>query len=149
MVKILTKVVDCVKMLTSAFRNLILLAFVSSTSSTQLDTSQALGKYLWEDEKHEMNDQVLLKYDEALNHYVYKKLWSELSRKDKWYMSFIVRKESMETGELLELSGQKKNEFSQYRERLRDKGLINTDTHGVVSYNLPRFDVFVKNNYIG
>ena len=109
---------------------------------------QALGKYLWEDENHEMNDQVLLKYDEALNHYVYKKLWSELSRKDKWYMSFIVRKESMETGELLELSGQKKNEFSQYRERLRDKGLINTDTHGVVSYKLPRFDVFVKNNYI-
>ena len=109
---------------------------------------QALGKYLWEDEHHEMNEQVLIKYDEALSHYVYKKLWSELSPKDRWYMSFIVKKESMETGELLKICGQKKNEFSQYRERLRDKGLINANARGIVSFKLPRFDVFVENNNI-
>lgn len=108
---------------------------------------QALGKYLWEEENHEMSEQVLIKYDEALSHYVYKKLWSELSSKDRWYMSFIVKKKSMETGELLKICGQKKNEFSQYRERLRDKGLINANVRGVVSFCLPRFDVFVKNNY--
>ena len=61
-------------------------------------------------------------------------------------MSFIVQKESMTTAELLELSGQKKNEFSQYRVRLRDKGLINVNTHGLISFKLPRFDVFVNNN---
>ena len=108
---------------------------------------QALGKYLWEEESHEMNERVLLKYDEALSHYVYKKLWSELSPKDRWYMSFIVKKESMETGELLRICGQKKNEFSQYRERLRDKGLINANVRGIISFSLPRFDVFVKDNY--
>ena len=60
-------------------------------------------------------------------------------------MSFIVQKERMTTAELLELSNQKKNEFSQYRARLRDKGLINVSNYGIISYRLPRFDVFVKN----
>ncbi len=105
---------------------------------------QALGKYLWEEETHKINREVLAKYDDALRYYVYLKIWSELSAKDKWYMSFIVQKENMPTAEILELSKQKKNEFSQYRERLKDKGLIDTSKHGVVSCKLPRFDVFVK-----
>ena len=92
-----------------------------------------------------MNDVVLAKYDDALSHYVYAKIWSELSAKDKWYMTFITKKESMTVSELLEESKQKKNEFSQHRARLRDKGLIDTNTFGVISLKLPRFDVFVQN----
>ena len=106
---------------------------------------QAMGKYVWDDKKHELNNSVLLKFDEALSHYIYKKMWSELSQKDKWFMSFIVQKEDMPVSELLEISAQKKNEFSQYRERLRDKGLIDVSTHGIIKYTLPRFDIFVKN----
>lgn len=107
---------------------------------------QALGKYVWEDKTHEMNTVVLAKVDDALSHYVYRKIWSELSPKDKWYMSYIVTKDSMSTAELLEMTKQKKNEFSQYRVRLRDKGLINVSNRGIIQYTLPRFDVFVKNN---
>lgn len=106
---------------------------------------QALGKYLWEDDKHELNVEVLAKLDDALRHYVYSKIWSELSAKDKWYMSFIVQKEKMSVSEILELSKEKKNEFSQYRARLRNKGLINADSYGEISFRLPRFDVFVNN----
>lgn len=109
---------------------------------------QALGKYLWEDETHELNTSVLIKFDEALRHYVYEKIWSELSPKDKWFMTFIVQKDSMSTAELLDMSKQKKNEFSQYRARLRDKGLINVSTHGMISYKLPRFDVFISNEQL-
>ena len=105
---------------------------------------QAMGKYVWDDKKHELNNSVLLKFDEALSHYVYKKMWSELSQKDKWFMSFIVQKEDMPVSELLEISAQKKNEFSQYRERLRDKGLIDVSTHGIIKYTIPRLDIFVK-----
>ena len=109
---------------------------------------QVLGKYLWEEETHRITPTVLARFDEALSHYVYSKIWSELSAKDRWYMSFIVKKESISTAELLELSGQKQNEFSQYRARLRDKGLINVSQHGMISYKLPRFDVFVNSqNY--
>lgn len=44
---------------------------------------QAMGKYVWEEENHEVTEMVLIKFDEALSHYVYKKIWSELSEKDK------------------------------------------------------------------
>lgn len=54
---------------------------------------QAMGKYVWEEENHELSDSVLAKFDEALSHYVYKKIWSELSEKDKWFMSYIVKKD--------------------------------------------------------
>ena len=60
-------------------------------------------------------------------------------------MSFIVKKDVMPVSELLELTKQKKNEFSQYRERLRDKGLIDVSGRGMIKLTLPRFDVFVKN----
>lgn len=109
---------------------------------------QALGKYVWENEKHELDREVLTRLDEALSHYVYQKIWSELSEKDKWFMSFIVQKENMPVSELLELTKQKKNEFSQYRIRLRDKGLIDVQSRGIVKYRLPRFDVFVKNEMV-
>lgn len=108
---------------------------------------QAMGKYVWEEANHEVTDMVLAKFDEALSHYVYKKMWSELSEKDRWFMSFIVKKDVMPVSELLELTKQKKNEFSQYRERLRDKGLIDVSGRGIIKLRLPRFDVFVKNEY--
>ena len=106
---------------------------------------QALGKYIWDEANHEMTDTVLFKYDEALSHYVYKKIWSELSPKDRWYMTFIVKKSEMSTNELLELSNTKKNEFSQYRNRLKEKGLIDVSARGIIKFTLPRFDIFVAN----
>ncbi|WP_029230951.1 hypothetical protein [Butyrivibrio sp. VCB2006] len=105
---------------------------------------QAMGKYVWEEKNHEVTDTVLAKFDEALSHYVYKKMWSELSEKDKWFMSFIVKKDVTPVAELLEITKQKKNEFSQYRERLRDKGLIDVSDRGIIKVKLPRFDAFVK-----
>ena len=46
---------------------------------------------------------MLAKLDEALSHYVYKKIWKELSFKDQWNMSFVVKKENMTTVEFLGL----------------------------------------------
>lgn len=53
----------------------------------------------------------------------------------------------MPVSELLEVTGQKKNEFSQYRERLKNKGLIDVSDRGVIKLTLPRFDVFVEREY--
>lgn len=106
---------------------------------------QALGKYVWEEKNHELTDEVLIKFDEALSHYIYKKMWSELSSTDQMYMTFIVQQDKMPVSELLEETKKKKNEFSQYRARLKDKGFIDTSERGVVSFKLPRFDVFVRN----
>lgn len=109
---------------------------------------QALGKYVWETEMKKLTQEVVEKYDEALSHYVYRKIWSELSEKDKWYMRYIIKKEVMPVAELLEMTGQKKNEFSQYRMRLKDKGLIDISNRGVVAFTLPRFDAFVESQIV-
>lgn len=105
---------------------------------------QVLGKYIWESEEKKVTEDVLLKFDEALSRYVYEKIWSELSAMDKWYLKFISRKGVIETSELLAITKKKQNEFAQYRARLRDKGIIDVSTHGIVKLILPRFDVFVK-----
>lgn len=107
---------------------------------------QALGKYTWEEENHQISELVLARFDEALSHYVYEKIWNELSPKDQWYMSFIADKDTISTAELLEQTGQKQNEFSQYRRRLKYKGLINVSTRGMISCTLPRFDIFVRSH---
>ena len=106
---------------------------------------QALGKYLWDAPKHKLTDAVIQKFDKALATYVYNKIWDEMSEKDRWYMNFISKKETMKTSELLELSGQNKSQFSQYRVRLSDKGIIDTGKRGIISIKLPRFAEFVQN----
>lgn len=106
---------------------------------------QVLGKYVWESKEKAVTEEVLLKFDEALEKYVYDKIWSELSATDKWYLKYIAQKPTMETGELLALTQKKQNEFAQYRARLKNKGIINVTTYGIIKMNLPRFDVFVKN----
>lgn len=58
------------------------------------------------------------------------------------------KKDVMPVSELLELTRQKKNEFSQYRERLRDKGLIDISERGLIKFVLPRFDKFVENEMV-
>ena len=87
---------------------------------------------------------MLFKYDEALAVYVYDKIWDEMSEKDRMYMTFIARKDPLSTGELLEMSGSKKNEFSQYRKRLSDKGIIDISKRGFISLKLPRFAEYVN-----
>lgn len=105
---------------------------------------QVLGKYVWESKEKSVTEDVLIQFDEAMERYVYDKIWSELSATDKWYLKFLAQKTVMETAELLALTQKKKNEFSQYRARLRDKGIINVSTYGVIKMVLPRFDEFVK-----
>ena len=106
---------------------------------------QALGKYVWESKDHRLTDDVIYKYDEALRAYVYDKIWSELSEKDRWNVSFITTDDSMKVADFLDRSGQTKSEFSQYRERLRNKGIIDTTVRGYISIRLPRFTEYVKN----
>lgn len=105
---------------------------------------QALGKFIWESKDHKLTDDVLIKYDEALAVYVYNKIWDEMSEKDRMYMTFIARKDPITTAELLDLSGSKKNEFSQYRKRLSDKGIIDISKRGFISIKLPRFAEYVE-----
>ena len=106
---------------------------------------QALGKYMWELKAKDITDEVLALLDEALADKVYKKIWSELAPKDKWFLQFIVQKDKMSASELLAATHKKHNEWSEPRKRLSEKGIINTKIRGQISVCLPRLKEFVEN----
>lgn len=105
---------------------------------------QALGKYMWDDGGRKISDNVLRSLDDALAEKVYKKIWSELTDKDKWFLRYIVTKDRMSASELLELTKQSHSSWSVPRARLREKGILNVESRGVISLALPRFREFVN-----
>ena len=107
---------------------------------------QALGKYMWQTGAKELTEEVLALFDEALSEKVYQKIWSELTPKERWFLSFIVTKETMPVSELLEITRQNKSQFSKPRQGLKKKGLIDTSIRGQLTVNLPRFKEFVEAN---
>jgi len=105
---------------------------------------QALGKYMWDLGVKEITDEVLAYFDEALSEKVYRKVWSELAERDKWFLRFIVQKETMSATELLEMAKKKHNEWSEPRKRLSEKGIIDTRVRGKITVCLPRMKEFVE-----
>ena len=108
---------------------------------------QALGKYMWDTKSDFISEEVLALFDEALAEKVYKKIWSELSPTDKWFMQFIVQKEQMQASYLLEITKKKHNEWSVPRKKLSEKGIIDVETRGQISVRLPRFKEFVERQF--
>lgn len=107
---------------------------------------QAFGKYMWESGEKIISDIVLARVDEALSQKVYDKIWSELRPQDKWFLQFLVRKETMTVEELLAETNKKHNEWSNPRLRLQEKGVIDTRIRGKISVVLPRFREYVENH---
>ena len=105
---------------------------------------QVFGKYMWDAGGDEISDMVLAQVDNALAIKVYNKLWSELSDTEKWYMSFIVRKEKMPVSELLELTKKSHSDWSRPRKKLKEKRIIDTSERGEIRLLLPRFKEYVE-----
>ena len=105
---------------------------------------QVFGAYMWESGRKEITDLMLAKVDAALSEKVYLKIWSELTPADKWFLSFIIQKESMPVAELLELTKKKHADWSRPRKRLSEKGIIDKNLHGQIKIVLPRFKEFVE-----
>ena len=76
---------------------------------------------------------------------LYKKIWSELAPKDKWFLQYIVQKDKMSASELLKITNKKHNEWSEPRKRLSEKGIIDTQTRGQILVRLPRLKEFLEN----
>ncbi len=109
---------------------------------------QAFGKYMWDSKGTKITDMVLAQVDEALAEKVYKKIWSELSPNEKWFLTFIVQKDTMSVDELLLITKKKHNEWSGPRKRLIEKGIIDGSVRGRISLRLPRLKEFIENDWI-
>lgn len=105
---------------------------------------QVLG-YLAFENKGDYNS-VLPKFRQYLDEYVYDKIWSELSPKDKVILNAISRVESGKIEEIRQLLDLDSNEFNPYRKRLINKGLIDGAERGYVRIVLPMFKEFVLDN---
>lgn len=106
---------------------------------------QALGKYMWDLNAQDITEEVLALLDEALAEKVYRKIWSELAPRDKWFLGYIVKKDKMSATELLKMTNKKHNEWSEPRKRLTEKGIIDTKIRGQIIVCLPRLKEFVEN----
>ena len=109
---------------------------------------QVLGKYMWDSKEKTLTDSVLRSFDDVLAEKVYKKIWSELTPNDKWFLQFIVKKDNMPASELLEITKKSHSQWSIPRARLKEKGIINVENRGIISIRLPRFKEFVDNQIL-
>jgi hypothetical protein len=105
---------------------------------------QVLGYLYWENRKKKSLDDILPEYDQYLEEYVYGKIWSEMSELDQKIITEMSVSGETSVGKLRERLGMKSELFSVYRDRLKRKGVVNTEQYGKLSLSLPRFEDFVK-----
>ena len=103
---------------------------------------QLFGNLLYENEG--TPDSVILgDFDQQLETYVYRKIWSTLTPMEKTLLRFIKTNGPIACKEIYEAAGVTKEYFSQYRSRLIGKGIIMPADYGQVIFALPRFREFI------
>lgn len=105
---------------------------------------QVLGYLYWEYKDKKALEDILPEYDQYLEEYVYSKIWSEASPKDQAILGVISRSGETKVKNIRERIGMTSGQFSIYRERLKNKGILDTRTYGEVSFALPRFAEFIQ-----
>ena len=104
---------------------------------------QALGVSYWNN--HTKGEKAVLEeYDGLLDDFVYKKIWSLLSQKEREIVSSITE-ETVKVGDICKEISMNSSTFSKYRDTLIRKGILTAPLYGHVSLALPRFYEIVKN----
>ena len=104
---------------------------------------QVLGFLCWENGIDGLNNKLLEIYDQYLEEYVYSKIWSELSSKDRDVVMELADNITI-VKDIREKLEMKPGDFSVYRDRLLKKGIIVTPEYGRIELSLPRFAAFVN-----
>lgn len=105
---------------------------------------QVLGYLYWENRDTKTLEDILPEYDQYLEEYVYSKIWSEASSKDQEILSEMALRGESRVKNIREGIGMTSSQFSIYRERLKNKGILDTKTYGMVTFALPRFAEFIQ-----
>lgn len=104
---------------------------------------QVLGYLFWENRDSSSLEDILPEYDQYLDEYVYGKIWSELSGQDRRVLAEMAGSGETKVKNIRERTGMSSGLFSVYRERLKRKGVLDTDRYGEIAFTLPRFAEFV------
>lgn len=105
---------------------------------------QVLGYFTWENGGD--YKKAISKFRQYLDEYVYDKVWSELSLKDRQILVAIANHPEGKIADIRAELDIETNEFNPYRKRLIKKGIINGDQRGIVSFTLPMFEDYVTEN---
>ncbi len=106
---------------------------------------QALGYLTWNN--HGDFKAVLDDYNQYLSEFVYDKVWSELSEKDRLVAKGIADTNSRKIIDIRKHLQMTTNEFNPYRQRLIKKGVIDGSKRGLVSFALPLFEEYVNEHF--
>ena len=105
---------------------------------------QVLGYLTWNN--HGNYREVLEEYEQYLSEFVYDKIWSELSQKDRVVARGIAETDSGKIKDIRERLGMETNQFNPYRKRLIKKGILSGEMRGYVHFTLPLFEDYVLEN---
>lgn len=87
---------------------------------------------------------VLPEYKQYLYDYVYSKIWSELSDKDRKVLYGIAEAEDASVQAIREQLHMTTDEWNPYRQRLIRKGVVDGSQRGYLKLTLPLFDEYIK-----
>lgn len=107
---------------------------------------QVLGYLCFE--KQVTFKKVLSEYDYYLEEYVYEKIWSEISAKDKIVLYAMCESKDGKVENIRKKADMDSNTFTVYRNRLIKKGLLTNSEYGHLDFSLPRFKEFVERKMI-
>ena len=105
---------------------------------------QVLGYFTWENGGD--YKKAISKFRQYLDEYVYDKVWSELSHKDRQILAAIANHPEGKIADIRAELDIETNEFNPYRKRLIKKGIINGYQRGIVTFTLPMFEDYVTEN---
>lgn len=105
---------------------------------------QLLGYILFDENKTEIDEKVLNRFDLLLDERVYSKIYSEMTNREKEILKTAAVSDLQSNSEIENIIGIKQNSLSVYKKRLSNKGLINLNERGKISFTLPRFAEFLK-----
>ncbi len=103
---------------------------------------QVLGYLSWKKQTNWKN--VLPEYRQYLEEYVYQKLWTEISQKDKEVLVCMANMQDCRVISIRESLQMSSGLFSVYRKRLIKKGILYSSNYGQLDFALPQFREFVQ-----
>lgn len=106
---------------------------------------QTLGYLTWE--ARGRYPEARERYEQYLAEFVYEKIWSEMSAKDKAVAKAIAESATGNAKDIRLALQMTTNEYNPYRSRLIRKGILNGSEYGKVSFTLPYFSEFVRRTF--
>ena len=104
---------------------------------------QELGSLYFNKKKDETLDDIIPALKAELFAYSYEKIWEELTEGDRSMVKLLTLKNEYKREEVLKLLGEKKGNYSMYRDRLLKRGLLDS-WQAYISFSLPYFADYIN-----